>query len=264
MPRAIAGSNGVAGDEGDINLPESGDWTVACVADDGVRLTIDGRSVLSAEAWSAHPPTEYRADLKLAAGWRTIGIDFFQAAGESKLQLLAAKKGQALQPVPAAWLRPPSARPKAAGAREEDLELQTLVKDSLRDRVKGGLALPTSAPPLVVRFTNAVPNETLMRRVNEEIPIGQKLATNLAAFATWKTEETEKAVNQADGLTAFSKEAQRILREELEKYRWRYEGFDRAQGVAERDPGIAANQPGFESVALEPFDPADGAGTSQG
>ena len=210
--------------EGDINLPESGDWTLGCVADDGVRLLIDGRSVLPAEAWSAHPATPYQADLKLTSGWRPITVEFFQGSGEAKLQLLAARKGQPLREVPAGWLRPPAARSQNSAPAPDDPLVQALVRDSLRDRVKGGLTLPTSAPPLVGRFTNVVQNEKLARRVMEETPVGEKLATNLSTFATWKTADTERAVAHADELTAFAREAQRILHEELDRYRWTYEG----------------------------------------
>lgn len=210
--------------QGDLNLPETGEWTLACVADDGVRLVIDGRSVLPPDAWSAHAATQYKVDLKLTNGWRPITLEFFQGASESKLQFLAAKKGQPLQEVPSAWLRPPSARRPEPVILPDDPALQKVVKDSLRDRVKSGLALPPSAPPMVCRFTNAVHNENLSRRVIEELPVSQRLSTNLASFATWKPEESQRAETEADRLTAFSKEAQRLLHEELEKYRWRYEG----------------------------------------
>jgi len=209
--------------QGDINIPESGDWTLACVADDGVRLIIDDRSVLPADAWSAHPANQYRADLKLASGWRPITIEFFQGSGESKLQLLAAKKGQPLQEVPISWLRPSSARPREPVAPDDPL-LRSFVRDGLRDRVKSGLALPTAIPRAVATFTNAVQNENLTRRTDQELPVGEALSVNLDSFANWKPADTQKAEAQADDLTAFSREAQRMLREELEKYRWRYEG----------------------------------------
>jgi len=51
--------------EGDINIQKTADWTLACVSDDGVRLILDGKSVLPRESWSAHAATQYKADLKL-------------------------------------------------------------------------------------------------------------------------------------------------------------------------------------------------------
>jgi hypothetical protein len=210
--------------EGDINIPDSGDWTLGCVSDDGVRLIIDGKSVLPPEAWSAHAATQYKADLKLPSGWHPVVIEFFQGSSESKLRFLAAKTGQALQEVPLSWLRPPSARRPEAAVVANDPVLNSLIKDALKDRVKNSLALPATVPPALVPMTNVVQNENLGRLVREKLPLGQRLATNLAGFASWKSEDSQTAETQADGLTALSKEAQRILREELEKYRWRYEG----------------------------------------
>jgi len=44
--------------EGEMQLPEPGDWTLACVADDGARLIVQGKSILPREAWSLHSATE--------------------------------------------------------------------------------------------------------------------------------------------------------------------------------------------------------------
>jgi hypothetical protein len=60
--------------------------------------------------------------------------------------------------------------------------------------------------------------------LREKSPLAGRLSTNLAAFASWKNEDSQTAEAQADDLTGLSKEAQRILREELEKYRWRFDG----------------------------------------
>ena len=78
--------------EGEINIPEDGKWTLGCAADDGVRLLIDGTSLLPADSWSAHAVTQYKADLQLKAGWHRVIIEFFQAGSESKLQFLAGEK----------------------------------------------------------------------------------------------------------------------------------------------------------------------------
>jgi len=210
--------------EGDINIPYSDDWSLGCVADDGVRLILDGKSLLPPEAWSAHPAIQYRAHLKVPSGWHSLVIEFFQASGESKLQFLAARSGQPLQEVPLLWLRPPSARRPEAAFAAKDPALNSLVKDALKDRVKNSLALPAAVPPALVPMTNLVPNETLGRLVREKAPLADRLSTNLAGFAFWKAEDSQAAETQADDLTGLSKEAQRILREELDKYRWRFEG----------------------------------------
>jgi len=210
--------------EGDINIPDSGDWTLACVADDGVRLVVDGKSVLPSGAWSAHPATQYKADLTLSSGWHPLVIEFFQGWSESKLQFLAARTGRPLQEVPLFWLRPPSARRPEAAVVANDPALNSLVKDALKDRVKNSLALPATVPPALVPMTNLAQHENLGRLLREKFPLAASLSTNLAGFAFWKHEDSQAAEAQADDLTGLSKEAQRILREELEKYRWRFEG----------------------------------------
>ncbi len=209
--------------EGDINIPEEGDWTLACVVDDGVRLAFEGKALLPADAWGPHPATQFKADLKLSAGWHPVTIEFYQGSSESKLQFLAARKGQALQEVPAQWLRPPPGPPPDPGLAT-NAALSAIVKNALKDRVQSSLAVPASVPPALAPMTNDVHNENLAKSIREKAPAGATLATNLQSFAAWKAEESQKAEAQADELTALAKDAQRILREELEKYRWRYEG----------------------------------------
>jgi hypothetical protein len=210
--------------EGDMQLAEDGDWTLACKSDDGVRLFVDGKSVLPPESWSPHPATQFQADLKLTAGWHPLVIEFFQGYGESKLQFLAARKGQELQEVPAFRLRPPPDR-RAKPELPTNAVLSAVAKATLKDRVKNSLTTPASVPPaLMPMSTIEIQNENLAHLVLEIAPTGQTLATNLAAFASWTSDDSQKAEVQADALTAAAKTAQRILREELDKYRWRYEG----------------------------------------
>lgn len=209
--------------EGEINIPEQGEWTLACIADDGVRMSVEGKPLLPRNAWAAHPATQFQADLKLAVGWHPLTIEFFQGSSESKLQFLAGKKGQPLQEVPAQWLRPPPG-PAPKPDLATNAVLSAIVKNALKDRVQSSLAVPAGVPPLLAPLTNDVPNENLIRVVHDKAPLGGTLASNLQSFASWKTEDSQKAEAQADELTVLAKDAQRILREELEKYRWRYEG----------------------------------------
>jgi hypothetical protein len=209
--------------EGELHLAQDGDWTFACKSDDGVRLFLDGKSVLPPESWSPHPATQFQADLKLTAGWHPLVIEFFQGSGLSKLQFLAARKGQELQEVPAPWLRPPSDRnPKPDLAA--NAVLGAAAKATLKDRVRNSLTMPASVPSALMPISIEIQNENFTRMVLEIAPVGQALATNLASFVSWKIDVSQKAEAQADDLTAASKNAYQLLRGELEKYRWRYEG----------------------------------------
>ena len=210
--------------EGDINIPESGGWTLGCVADDGVRLIIDGKSVLPSAAWSTHPATQYKADLEFHSGWHPLVIEFFQGWSDSKLQFLAARTGRSLEAVPLLWLRPPSARRPEAAFAANDPALNSLVKDALKERVRNSLALPATVPPALVPMTNLVQNENLGRLLREKSPLADRLSTHLTSFSSWTTQDSQAAETHADDLTAFSGEARRILREELDKYRWRFDG----------------------------------------
>ncbi|HEY5911604.1 MAG TPA: PA14 domain-containing protein [Verrucomicrobiae bacterium] len=217
------GENWSARYEGEINVVDPGDWVLACVADDGVRLAVDGKSILPAGAWGLHAATEFKGELKLASGWHPVTIEFYQASSLSKLQFLAGKQGAPLQEVPLAWLRPPPGRAPSPELAT-NLVLSAIVKDALKDRVKNSLSIPSSVPPAVAPFTNVVRNDTLGALVRQKSDTALTLTTNLQRFASWKPEQSQQAEAQADELTALSKDAQRILREELEKHRWQYEG----------------------------------------
>lgn len=209
--------------EGDLRLPEAGDWTLACVVDDGVRLFIDGRSVLPADAWGPHSASQFSADLPLAAGWHGVVIEFYQGGAESKLRFLAARRGRPLQEVPVDWLRPPAARP-ASPKPALDATLTAAAKAALTERVQAGLRTPAAVPPTLAPMTNDVPVENFVRLVRDKLPVGETLATNLLRFSAWQADDARRSASQADELTQLSKDAARLLREELEKFRWRYEG----------------------------------------
>lgn len=208
--------------EGDLNIPDSGDWTLQCISDDGVRVKLDGKSLLAQEAWGAHGASPFRADAKLANGWHPVVIEFFQGTGESKLQFSAGKKGQSAQEVSAQWLRPPGARTKTA--IETNVLLSAAAKEALKQRVRSGLQTPVAVAALVAPMTNDVENEQFPRLVRDKTPVAQILSNSLTNYTAWKPQETLRPEAQADDLTAFAREAQKILHDELNKYRWRYEG----------------------------------------
>ena len=209
--------------EGEIDVWEAGMWTIACVADDGVRLTLDGASVLPPGAWSAHPATEYRADLDLHRGWHPITIEFFQGSSLSKLQLLIGKQSHPLHEVQAYRLRPVS-----AGATSSEPVTNSIVSPEVmaqvRSRVTASLLTASSVPMTLSGITNGVDIEVLTFLVANEAASGVGLSNSLEALATWSPRASSAAEAQADALTELSLDAQQMLRTELDKYRWRYEG----------------------------------------
>ena len=209
--------------EGALNVPAAGDWTLACVADDGVRLLLDGDSLLPAAAWGAHAATEYRADRTLTAGWHPVVIEFYQGSSESKLEFLMARRGEPLVEVPAHRLRAKSApepAPVPPGARVVDAATREL----LRTRLGAGLAVPAGVPSALAPVTNVVNLPKLTALVAAGAPAGAELTAQLPALPTWDTAAGRTAEGRADDLTALAGEARRLLREELERHRWEYEG----------------------------------------
>ncbi|HET6880917.1 MAG TPA: right-handed parallel beta-helix repeat-containing protein, partial [Pirellulales bacterium] len=67
----------------DIELPE-GNYKLRTVSDDGIRLSIDGQTII--DNWSWHPPTEDAATLELSAGRHAFRIEHFEIDGVAQLQ----------------------------------------------------------------------------------------------------------------------------------------------------------------------------------
>ena len=118
--------------------------------------------------------------------------------------------------------------------------------------VKGSLALPASVPPALAQVTNAARSEVLGRLVREKYPLAERLSTNLTGFAAWKEPDSEVAERQADELTGLSKEARRILREEVEKYRWRFEG---SAGLKRVENGLRELREINQALRQQPYNP---------
>ncbi|HWB11521.1 MAG TPA: right-handed parallel beta-helix repeat-containing protein [Pirellulales bacterium] len=75
----------------DIELP-AGDYELRTVSDDGIRLKIDGRTVI--DNWTWHPPTENTAQVKLEAGKHAFRIEHFEIDGVAQLQFSLTPVGR--------------------------------------------------------------------------------------------------------------------------------------------------------------------------
>ena len=71
----------------DIELP-AGNYQLRTVSDDGIRLSIDGKTVI--EDWTWHPPKEDTAVVKLSAGHHAFRIEHFEIDGVAQLQFSMA------------------------------------------------------------------------------------------------------------------------------------------------------------------------------
>ena len=101
---SIGGENWCARWSGEIKVPEAGDYVLRTTADDGARITLGGRTII--EDWGdGHGPTPFDGEIRLAAGWQPIVIDYFQGGGGGALTVAWAKKGSEPQPLRDSELR---------------------------------------------------------------------------------------------------------------------------------------------------------------
>ena len=90
---------------GVITAPQSGEYTLTTVSDDGVRLTIGDKLLI--DNWTPHGTTEDKATIHLEAGQTLpIKLEYFQGSGGGTMRLLWQHDGSERALVPSDALRP--------------------------------------------------------------------------------------------------------------------------------------------------------------
>ncbi|MEI7769669.1 MAG: PA14 domain-containing protein [Chloroflexales bacterium] len=69
----------------DVTFTTSGVYRFTTTSDDGLRILIDGRPVLN--QWYPHPPTAVNTDVYIAAGRRSIMVEYYEAGGGATAQV---------------------------------------------------------------------------------------------------------------------------------------------------------------------------------
>jgi hypothetical protein len=88
---------------GQIEAPESGEYTFHTYSNDGVRLWVGGHKVI--DNWTEHGETEDTGRIKLEAGKRAdLKLEYFYNGGPSVMKLLWSRKDVKKEPVPSAAL----------------------------------------------------------------------------------------------------------------------------------------------------------------
>lgn len=88
---------------GEVSAPTAGTYTFYATADDGVRLNVNGQTVLN--DYRAHSARESRGAVDLAAGERVpIELEYFEREGSASLKLEWSGPGVPRQVIPAARL----------------------------------------------------------------------------------------------------------------------------------------------------------------
>jgi hypothetical protein len=70
----------------------AGTYRVTATSDDGVRIWIDGVLIIGdSYTWSVHPVATFTRDVMLHSGNHTWVVEYFQAEGESVVQVSSYK-----------------------------------------------------------------------------------------------------------------------------------------------------------------------------
>jgi hypothetical protein len=104
---------------GRVDPPQSGEYRLTTVSDDGVRLWLDGRLVI--ENWSDHAPGEDHATVVLTAGRPVdLKIEYYQGGGGATARLKWTRPDGTTEVVPAERFLLPDG--SGAGLRAEYFE----------------------------------------------------------------------------------------------------------------------------------------------
>ena len=71
--------------DGYIKIDEGGEYTFYSLSDDGVRMMLDGRTIL--ENWTSHYPTENSKQIKLEPGWHRTTVEYNDTGGGAVIKL---------------------------------------------------------------------------------------------------------------------------------------------------------------------------------
>ncbi len=72
--------------DGYIKIDEQGEYAFYTVSDDGVRVMMDGRTII--ENWTQHYPTENSKVIQLAPGWHRTTVEYNDTGGGATIKLL--------------------------------------------------------------------------------------------------------------------------------------------------------------------------------
>jgi len=95
---AGAGENVAFAFRGHIDVPADGVWSFSTKSDDGSRLLVDGRAVVENDG--PHGMQERSGEIGLRKGWHKLAVEWFNAGGESGLEVRWAGPKQAWAPIP--------------------------------------------------------------------------------------------------------------------------------------------------------------------
>ncbi len=88
--------------QGYIYIPSNGSYMFETYSDDGVRLKVDGNTVIN--NWTLHGPTINTGNITLQSGWKPIQLQMYEWGGGTRLRLRWRPPGQSTSFPPASYL----------------------------------------------------------------------------------------------------------------------------------------------------------------
>ncbi|MCM8786031.1 MAG: PA14 domain-containing protein, partial [Candidatus Omnitrophica bacterium] len=89
---------------GDIYIEKDDKYTFYTISDDGIRVIIDDKSIIS--NWTHHAPKEDKGEIELKNGWHKILIEYFQGSGGALFELYYSGSDFEKKPIPFKLLKP--------------------------------------------------------------------------------------------------------------------------------------------------------------
>ena len=75
-----------------VRVDQPGNWDFITYSNDGVRLSVDGQSLI--DNWTQHTRTRDQGTINLAAGWHSIEMEYYQDGGTTDAELRFSGPGQ--------------------------------------------------------------------------------------------------------------------------------------------------------------------------
>ncbi len=201
--------------EGEILIPEPGNWRFLVRVDDGARLEIAGQSLLPQDAWKEQPVAEYQAVRAMTSGWHPIKLDIFQGSGTSALRLFLAPENQPPQEVTLAQLRCRSAEGISNPRLIREMAfLPEALLQTVDDRLRKDLTILGAVPQGIHRMAEDVikpPADRLDRLSKEREPAGRTLVGTAADLESWSPAALDDAQKHAATLVRAAVEARDML-----------------------------------------------------
>lgn len=152
---------------GELRVPTDGSYVFVLDVDDGARIHIEDRSILSPDAWRAQGSTTYTGTVELTAGWVPIEIAYFQDGGDAAFTLAWGPVGVPVQPLALADLRQRPAGPSDRDLVRAMIAASPVAGQHARDLMQRALATGVTVDGILERLASETGRERLQHLARE-------------------------------------------------------------------------------------------------